>query len=174
MRGNFVVLTVGGYFVQQLGIITGFSYEMNDSNATWDTDYRLPHMIKVSGFNFIPIHNFVPQLQSIEVNNFLDDSIETDPNLDKIEDKNIYGGSGGGQQYLNQNSDFNIAINITKTEANTTTNTNTTPTTTTPTTNTNTNGGNPPSTGTVPNPPDNSAPLQNKQQIINDIVGDTP
>lgn len=78
MRGNIVTLTIGGYFYEQPGIITGFSYEMNDDNSTWeigipDSDNidpffdpsvkELPHLIKVSGFNFIPIHNFVPRLQ---------------------------------------------------------------------------------------------------------------
>ena len=74
MRGNMVTLTVGGYFNEQPGIITGFSFDMNDDNATWeiginesgsedDTTSQLPHLIKVKGFNFIPIHNFVPRLQ---------------------------------------------------------------------------------------------------------------
>ena len=74
MRGNMVTLTVGGYFNEQPGIITGFSFDMNDDSATWDigidengneddTTSQLPHLIKVKGFNFIPIHNFVPRLQ---------------------------------------------------------------------------------------------------------------
>jgi hypothetical protein len=74
MRGNIVTLTVGGYLYEQPGIITGLSYEMNDDNATWeigiDTEggndnsvKELPHLIKVTGFNFIPIHDFVPRLQ---------------------------------------------------------------------------------------------------------------
>ena len=76
MRGNIVTLTIGGYFYEQPGIITGFSYEMNDDNATWEigigdeagndkTVKELPHMIKVSGFNFTPIHTFVPRKQQI-------------------------------------------------------------------------------------------------------------
>jgi hypothetical protein len=74
MRGNIVTLTIGGYFLEQPGIITGFSYEMNEDNATWeigindeggndDSVKELPHLIKVNGFNFIPIHDFVPRLQ---------------------------------------------------------------------------------------------------------------
>jgi hypothetical protein len=73
MRGNIVKLTIGGYFFQQPGIITGFSYEMNEDNATWeigidsvgeddDTTSQLPHLIKVKGFNFTPIHTFTPEL----------------------------------------------------------------------------------------------------------------
>ena len=76
MRGNIVTLTIGGYFYEQPGIITGLSYEMNDDNATWeigiddaggvDNSVReLPHLIKVNSFNFTPIHNFVPKLQKI-------------------------------------------------------------------------------------------------------------
>ena len=74
MRGNMVTLTVGGYFNEQPGIITGFSFDMNDDSATWEigidedgnedaTTSQLPHLIKVKGFNFIPIHKFVPRLQ---------------------------------------------------------------------------------------------------------------
>jgi hypothetical protein len=79
MRGNIITLTVGGYLHEQPGIITGFSYEMNDDNATWeigindeggsdDSVKELPHLIKVNGFNFIPIHNFVPRLQQNDYN----------------------------------------------------------------------------------------------------------
>lgn len=74
MRGNIVTLTIGGYFYEQPGIITGFNYEMNDGDSSWEigindegnTDpsvKELPHLIKVTGFNFIPIHTFVPRLQ---------------------------------------------------------------------------------------------------------------
>jgi len=80
MRGNIVTLTIGGYFYEQPGIITGFSYNMNDENATWEVGINdigdldesvkeLPHLIKVSGFNFIPIHTFVPRKQ---INNYED------------------------------------------------------------------------------------------------------
>lgn len=94
MRGNIVTLTIGGYFHEQPGIITGFSYEMNDDNATWEigindsdeagedqTVKELPHMIKVSGFNFIPIHTFVPRKQQIGY----------DPQGDILTDANGYG-----------------------------------------------------------------------------------
>jgi len=73
MRGNIITLTIGGYFYEQPGLITGFSYEMNEENATWEIGINantagsdssvkeLPHLIKVTGFNFIPIHTFVPR-----------------------------------------------------------------------------------------------------------------
>jgi hypothetical protein len=48
---------------------------MNEDNATWEIGIKdnneegydssvnqLPHLIKVTGFNFIPIHEFVPKL----------------------------------------------------------------------------------------------------------------
>ena len=109
MRGNIVTLTVGGYLYEQPGIITGLSYEMNDDNATWeigiDTDggsdnsvKELPHLIKVTGFNFIPIHDFVPRLQQNGYGTF-------DKEKPYI-DSNIYGperfialSAGGGSNY---------------------------------------------------------------------------
>ena len=77
MRGNIVTLTIGGYLYEQPGIITSLNYTMNDENSSWeigidsdgneDTSVKqLPHVIKVSGFNFIPIHNFVPRLQQYD------------------------------------------------------------------------------------------------------------
>jgi uncharacterized membrane protein YgcG len=72
MRGNIATLTVGDYFKGQYGIITGFTFEMNGENDTWEiaidengnTDAsvaQLPHIVKVKSFEFIPIHNFVPR-----------------------------------------------------------------------------------------------------------------
>ena len=92
MRGNLITLTIGGYFYEQPGIITGFSYEMNDDNATWEIGINddlesgddasvkeLPHLIKVSGFNFIPIHTFVPRKQQIEQYYIEDGNVLLDP-----------------------------------------------------------------------------------------------
>jgi hypothetical protein len=92
MRGNMVTLTVGGYFNEQPGIITGFSFDMNDDSATWEIGIdengnedantsQLPHLIKVKGFNFIPIHNFVPRLQK---NIFGIAKIDPSTNLPKV------------------------------------------------------------------------------------------
>jgi len=91
MRGNLVTLTVGGYFYEQPGIITGFSYDMNDDNSTWEigindagvsdnTVKELPHMIKVTGFNFIPIHTFVPRKQQMGYGDNLTENILIDAN----------------------------------------------------------------------------------------------
>jgi len=81
MRGNLVQLTIGDLFSNQVGIITGFSYEMNDDNSTWEIGIDddgaidgsigiLPHLVKINSFEFIPIHNFVPRKQQ---NEYLDD-----------------------------------------------------------------------------------------------------
>lgn len=74
MRGNLVTLTVGGYLYEQTGIITGLNYtipqespweiSINDTaEANDDSVKELPHIIKVTGFNFIPIQDFVPRVQ---------------------------------------------------------------------------------------------------------------
>ena len=72
MRGNMVKLTLGGYLYEQPGFITSLSYTIPDT-STWEigidgkggSDHsvkELPHMIKVSGFNFTPIHTFLPEI----------------------------------------------------------------------------------------------------------------
>ena len=71
MRGNMVKLTIGGYFYEQPGIITGLSYSITE-DTSWEigigpdgqrdtTVSEVPHIIRVTGFNFIPIHEFVPR-----------------------------------------------------------------------------------------------------------------
>ena len=72
MRGNMVKLTLGSYLHEQPGFITSISYTIPDT-STWEigidgkggSDHsvkELPHMIKVSGFNFTPIHTFLPEI----------------------------------------------------------------------------------------------------------------
>ena len=82
MRGNLIELTVGGYLYNQVGIMTGIDYgvptespweiAINDSsipgagfeeNRSDNSVKEMPFIINVSGFNFIPIHNFVPSIQ---------------------------------------------------------------------------------------------------------------
>lgn len=71
MQGNLVYLSLGGYLHKQLGFITGLSYTV-PQESTWEigidekggvdkTTSVLPHMIKVSGLSFTPIHEFLPQ-----------------------------------------------------------------------------------------------------------------
>ena len=91
MRGNLVTLTLGGWFYEQPGIITGMTLDV-PQEATWEigiptstgTDLaaddspvktdpsvkELPHMVKVTGFQFTPIHEFAPRLQKNEYNGF--------------------------------------------------------------------------------------------------------
>ena len=86
MRGVLVQLTVGGYLYEQPGFITSLSYDLS-FDAPWEigindgavdgiagndpTVKELPHMIKVTGFNFTPIHRFVPQLQKNSYSNVI-------------------------------------------------------------------------------------------------------
>ena len=71
MQGNLARLTVGGYLYNQLGIIKSISYTI-PQESTWEIGIdeqgqydhevkELPHMINVTGFEFIPIENTVPQ-----------------------------------------------------------------------------------------------------------------
>ena len=110
MQGNIVKLTVGGYLYEQPGIITGLSYEMNDDNSSWeigisdddDTSVdesvkELPHLIKVNGFNFTPIHQFVPRLQQ---NTFDKDGVLTNYGKERY----ISLANGNGAQFNNYDS----------------------------------------------------------------------
>jgi hypothetical protein len=87
MRGNLATLTVGGYLYEQPGIITSINYSVpqespweigisdgpNDSLVINDgTVKELPHIIKVTGFQFIPIHEFVPKIQQNKYLGFVD------------------------------------------------------------------------------------------------------
>jgi len=88
MAGNLVTLTLGGWCYEQPGFITQMNLDVPnespweisipDSEETADRatgqsiksdkDVKeMPHMVKVSGFSFTPIHNFVPRVQQ---NNF--------------------------------------------------------------------------------------------------------
>lgn len=78
MRGNFMELTFGDYIVKQPGVLTGLTFNIPDNSPYEIGRYnqgdkageltnegdRLPHMIKVEGFTFQPIHNFIPQKTS--------------------------------------------------------------------------------------------------------------
>jgi hypothetical protein len=89
MRGNLATLTVGGYLYEQPGIITGLTYDVpqespweiaiptnpKDTVGTGNNKIKsdksvkeMPHMIKVTGFNFTPIHEFTPKVQSNKFN----------------------------------------------------------------------------------------------------------
>ena len=71
MRGNLYYLNVGGYLYKQLGVITGLTYDVPQETTweialtqlgTYDRSVKeLPHMIKVTGVKFKPIHSFIPR-----------------------------------------------------------------------------------------------------------------
>ena len=80
MQGTFAKLTIGGYLYEMPGVIKGLSYELSQE-APWEIGItgegfvnqqgdssvkELPHMIKVSGFEFIPIPDFMPRRQTTE------------------------------------------------------------------------------------------------------------
>ena len=72
MRGNLIYLTVGDYLTDVPGVLEGISIGGFEA-ASWeiakkldgtplDEDIaQLPHVLKVSGFSFTPIHNFIPE-----------------------------------------------------------------------------------------------------------------
>lgn len=79
MRGNLVQLTVGGYLYEQPGFITSLTYDIQE-DTPWEigigtdtpgdgTVKELPHIIRVTGFQFTPIQRFRPQLQTLTINN---------------------------------------------------------------------------------------------------------
>jgi hypothetical protein len=85
MAGNIAYITLGDYLVEQPGIITSLTFDVPEE-STWEIgiddfgnpldkkDIRqLPHMIKVTGLSFIPIHKFRPEKQ-----NFRNDKLGTD------------------------------------------------------------------------------------------------
>ena len=111
MRGNIVQLTVGGYVYEQPGIITSLTYDIQD-DSPWeigiDTDgnvdnsvKQMPHIIRVSSFNFIPIQNFIPSKQSLTFSSRDTEDINVN---DPIGFANAY----GNQQFISlANTDGN-------------------------------------------------------------------
>jgi hypothetical protein len=82
MAGNIAYITLGEYIYDQPGIINSLTFDIpeespweigiNDEGIIEDTEERrkdirqVPHMIKVTGFNFTPIHKFRPEKQTFE------------------------------------------------------------------------------------------------------------
>jgi hypothetical protein len=76
MAGNIAYITLGEYIYDQPGIITSLTFDIpeespweigidDDGNRLDVKDVRqVPHMIKVTGFNFTPIHKFRPEKQT--------------------------------------------------------------------------------------------------------------
>lgn len=86
MSGPIVRLTVGGYLYEQYGFIQSLNYQI-PQDSPWEiaipasgrdenndvitfsdpTVKEMPHILQVTGFQFKPIHNFVPQKQSLSL-----------------------------------------------------------------------------------------------------------
>ena len=84
MAGNIVNMTIGGWCFEQPGFITAMTLNV-PQNSPWEIGLPLgnastatgqsiegdasvkemPMMVKVTGFSFTPIHNFVPKVQSV-------------------------------------------------------------------------------------------------------------
>ncbi len=87
MRGNLITLSVGGWFQEQVGFMSGITLDV-PQEAPWEigiTDagnktsissgdrtreinsdpsvQEMPMIVNVSGFQFTPIHDFVPRVQ---------------------------------------------------------------------------------------------------------------
>ncbi len=62
MQGNIIELTIGNYVKDQPGILQGFTLDIGEESS-WDIDdgSQLPMLIGVNGFNFKPIHTFLPE-----------------------------------------------------------------------------------------------------------------
>ena len=112
MRGNIAQLTVGGYVYEQPGIITGLTYDIQD-DSPWEigintaggvdeTVRQLPHIIRVSSFNFIPIQKFLPKKQNF--------TFDTNPNDDIFSNNQTGFAKGyGNQPFISlENKDGNL------------------------------------------------------------------
>ena len=113
MRGNLITLSVGGWFQEQVGIMQGLTLEV-PQESPWEigiTDannltsintgkekleinsdpsvQEMPMIVNVSGFTFIPIHDFVPRVQR---NSF---------NGGKLEGGGNFISNYGTQRYIN-------------------------------------------------------------------------
>jgi hypothetical protein len=72
MTGNLHRLTIGNYVKDQVGIMSGLTYEIMDESP-WEITKRsqLPLYIKVTGIKFTPIHNFRPESQFNRVHPYI-------------------------------------------------------------------------------------------------------
>jgi hypothetical protein len=101
MRGNLVQLTIGGYLYEQPGFITSLTYQMEEdspweigigtTNKEDNTVKELCQIIRVTGFTFTPIHNFIPQKQVL--------TFATNPTSDTSGDTGFVN-TDGNQRYI--------------------------------------------------------------------------
>lgn len=79
MSGPLVKLTMGGWCYDQPGFITSMTLDVPqespweitiDDDGNFDKSVKeLPHIVKVSGFSFTPIHTFRPEKQKLDFDN---------------------------------------------------------------------------------------------------------
>ena len=112
MGGNLISLTIGGWCYEQVGIMKGLNLEIptespweialpDEGNKAFAQDgstilsdpsvKELPMIIRVTGFTFIPIHNFIPKVQ----NNFF--PLKSGA---KLEGGGTFVGEYGQEQYI--------------------------------------------------------------------------
>jgi hypothetical protein len=112
MRGNLAQLTIGGYVYEQPGFITGLTYDIQD-DSPWEigintagevdeTVRQLPHIIRVSSFNFTPIQKYLPKKQNF--------TFYTNPNDDVFSNNQTGFAQGyGNQPFISlENKDGNL------------------------------------------------------------------
>ena len=102
MSGPLVELTLGDWCFNLKGFISSITLDIPEESP-WEIDgigKRLPHICKVSGFNFTPIEDFRPEKQKL-------DYIITDDNNEPIDTSN-FPQSILSQNYINPNSPFTM------------------------------------------------------------------
>jgi hypothetical protein len=133
MGGNLINLTLGGWFYEQPGILTGMTLSVpqespweiaipstsnnrgGNGEASDSSVKELPHIIKVTGVQFIPIHNFVPKLQknTYEGPNYVGTQGQKGKYLNKFGDERYIALSSGGD---NNNYDKDNYLQLTNTD----------------------------------------------------------
>ncbi|MDA9309714.1 hypothetical protein N9Q43_00650 [bacterium] len=118
MGGNLISLTIGGYLYEQVGIMTSLTLDV-PTESPWEIGIpdgsnpgeaqdgsgiksdasvkELPMIIRVTGFNFIPIHNFVPKVQGNEFTFGEGDDARA---TQKLEGGGTFVGEYGKEQYI--------------------------------------------------------------------------
>ena len=121
MAGNLVTLTLGGWFYEQPGIITSMTLDVPQespweiaipvSGSSDSSVKELPHIVKVTGVQFIPIQKFVPRVQVNQYGGITDSDIGEDGEKYGTGDVTKFGkerylalANGSGAKYNNYDS----------------------------------------------------------------------
>jgi hypothetical protein len=114
MRAPFIRLTIGGYLYEQFGFLKGINYgwEMAapfeigiNTEGEYDSNVKeLPHVIRVTGFEFQPIYDFLPQKQT---NIYAGQSTQADGDVTQFgKERYIALSTGLGPESSNYGSEF--------------------------------------------------------------------